>query len=104
MKKYEVSISTHAAGDIQDIARHISSDLHEPVTAERLINNLQSEINELSALPFRFALVTDKALAEKGFRKMPVENYIVFYMVNDKEGVVNVLRVLYGKRDWVSLI
>ena len=30
---------------------------------------------------------------------MPVDNYLVFYSVEESAGTVSVLRVMYGKRD-----
>lgn len=104
MKRYIVSISHHANNDMLDIARYIAFELHEPITAEKLIDKLQEDINGLSAMPARFALVTDNALAEKGIRKMPVENYIVFFKTGEYEGKVSILRVLYSKRDWINLL
>ena len=32
-------------------------------------------------------------------RIMPVDNYLVFYIPQDKEKVVTVIRVMYGRRD-----
>lgn len=42
--------------------------------------------------------------AEKGYRKVTVKNYMIFYMVNENDKTVTVMRVIYGRRDHKNLI
>lgn len=58
----------------------------------------------LSEMPSRHALVTDERLALLGIRKLPVENYIVFYVISETNMVATVVRILYGRRDWEQLL
>lgn len=48
-------------------------------------------------------LVSDDYLAAQGFRKTMVDNYIIFYTVSEKDKTVAVVRILYGRRDWIHL-
>jgi toxin ParE1/3/4 len=104
MKRYTVIVSRHAADDTQDIAHYISSELHEKNTAEKLVEKLYNAMDGLSHMPARFPLITDVAMAEKGIRKLPVENYIVFFKIYENDDTVSVIRVLYNRRDWGNLI
>lgn len=35
----------------------------------------------------------------KGLRKLPVDNFIVFYIATTEDGIVTVIRVMYGGRN-----
>ena len=39
-----------------------------------------------------------------GYRKLVVKNYVVFYLIDEKNKVVEIGRILYGRRDWLSLL
>jgi len=39
-----------------------------------------------------------------GVRKLFVENYIVFYIVDEDKREVHILRILYNRREWQTLL
>ena len=41
---------------------------------------------------------------DSGYRKITVKNYIVFYRVDDKANTIYIMRVIYGRRDYINLI
>ncbi len=102
MSTYAVRFTQPAADDLYEIARYISEDLHEPQTARALVKRIQKAVYELAKLPMRHAIVTDERLAALGIRKMPIESYLVFYMVTEGTRSVMVLRILHGRREWVN--
>jgi len=101
---YEVFITEAAFKDLSDIAFYVSDALQEPDISKRLIGKLKEGMFSLENMPDRNALVTDKYLASKGYRRLLVENYLVFYIVSDDENMVYVSRVLYAKRNWIDLL
>lgn len=104
MSRYSVLITEKAISDMMDITRYISNDLLEPSSADRFLEKFQVTIAGLSTMPKRHELVNDDWLAQRHIRKIFVDNYIIFYTVDDSEFIVYVIRVLYGKRDWINLI
>ena len=68
------------------------------------MEKMKSAIVSLQAMPERHGLVSDKYLAAKGIRMLPVGHYLIFYTVNKAAKEVGIVRVLYGKRDWESLL
>ena len=104
MTEYRVIIETTAASDLRGILRYITGILKEPVTAKRIYVSIKEKITKLDQMPLRFPLVNDDVLAERGIRLMPAENYLVFYVVDEKGSNVHVLRVLYNRRDWRNMI
>ena len=104
MKKYDVLMTDEASNDIRGIADYISSELREPALALKLISRLKDAISSLEDMPQRCSLVADETLAQQGIRKMLVENYIGFYVLDEPKGAVYVIRILYNRRDWKSII
>ncbi|NLK87387.1 MAG: type II toxin-antitoxin system RelE/ParE family toxin [Clostridiaceae bacterium] len=104
MDKYSVEITEPAEYDLLEIKRYISEELYEPKIAERIISNIADAIFELEDMPFRYALVSDERLALCGMRKLIIDNYIVFYIVDERIRTVTIVRVLYVRRNWADLL
>ncbi len=104
MKKYRVLMTEPAANDLQEVVRYIAGELREPTTAQKLVGKIRDAIMSLAEMPSRHPLVADEVLAAKGIRKLPVENYIVFYVVSEEDKTVTVVRILYGRRNWEHLL
>jgi toxin ParE1/3/4 len=104
MKSYKVLMTEPATGDLLATAQYIAKELKEPATAKKLVSKIREAVMSLSDMPSRHALVTDERLALLGIRKLPVENYIVFYVISETNMVVTVVRILYGRRGWEQLL
>lgn len=104
MEHYEVIIHTSARADILNAVKYVSKTLLEPATAHDLLLRFQKEILSLSDMPERYPVVPDKYLASYGLRMTSVGNYLVFFVVRKNERKVDVVRAIYGKRNWIELI
>lgn len=103
MNSYHIVITEPAELDLQGIADYIAKDLREPTTAQRVVTIIGEAIIDLEHLPLRNALVRDERLANQGMRMLIVDSYIVFYVVSEQDKTVIIVRILYGKREWVNL-
>ena len=90
---YSVNISAQADKDIRAIYEYIALMLMSPENANAQLSRLEDRINKLDNLPKRFPKYKNE------IRFMPVDNYLVFYTVEDVSKNVSVLRVMYGKRN-----
>ncbi|MDO9535742.1 MAG: type II toxin-antitoxin system RelE/ParE family toxin [Bacillota bacterium] len=104
MKRYEVFMTEPAVDDLQEITRYISKELKEPAIAQKLVAKIKDAVMGLAEVSSRHALMFDERLAAQGIRKLPLENYIVFYVISEKNMAVTVVRILYGRRDWEHLL
>jgi len=104
MEKFRIDISEPAEGDLRDIVRYISSQLSAPLTALKIMEAIDEAISKLSYLPHGYPLVRDDRLASMGYHKLTIKNYIIFYTINVKEKVVEIERILYGRRDWKNIL
>ncbi|MBU7007868.1 type II toxin-antitoxin system RelE/ParE family toxin [Phosphitispora fastidiosa] len=104
MKTYCLVIAEAAEADLDRIADYISCELKEPITALKQLERIEAAMMALEELPERHSLVQDKYLAAKGMRKLPIDNYLLFYTVNKSKNTINIVRVLHGRRDWESIV
>ena len=104
MTPYSVLISAPAENDLRDIVRYISAQLLAPMTVAKMMDAIEAAIAGLVDMPQKFPLVTDERLATMGYRKFIVKSYIVFYTIDEKSKVVDVIRIVYARRDWLQLL
>lgn len=94
---YNIVYSELSESDLKDIAVYISQKLGQKNTAQRLVRRIIKEIKSLEDMPKRFRLYDRTLFHDLHF--MPVENYIVFYYVNDENSTVYISRIFYAGRD-----
>jgi plasmid stabilization system protein ParE len=93
-----------AQNEMRDIYRYIADDLQNPVAAVRRILLIDEKIQSLKKNPDRFPLVSDGYLASKGYRMIAAKNHLVFFIIREQAKAVSVMRVLYGRRDWLRIL
>ena len=67
------------------------------INAESQLSRLQDEILKLDLMPKSFKLYPKEPWKSKGLRYFPVDNFLIFYLTDNKKKSVNILRVIYGK-------
>jgi toxin ParE1/3/4 len=100
---YEILLTRPAAKDLEGIGLYIAQELHAPQTALYFLEKIDCQIKNLEEMPHRHELISYEELAHKGIRKVTVQNYLIFYSVDEQARRVTILRVLYGRRDWENL-
>ena len=97
--KYKVIYSPLALEDLRSIYLYISETLKAKVAATTQVNAIRKAVRLLQTLPERFVMVDDEDLKRLKMHKMPVKNYVVFYLVDKEKSIVNIVRIFYGGRD-----
>ena len=97
MREYPVKITEKALGDMDGIYEYIAFNLQSPENAMGQYNRIADCVHELGFFPEKFRLVDFEPERSRGLRRMPVDNYSIFYVF--KEELVTVTRVLYSASD-----
>ena len=100
MEKYNVLLYPTAKQDFLEIIDYLNT--LSPEAALRYYDLLTEEISSLSHMPERCPHPRDLALAAKGYRYLIVKDYLVFYVISGN--TVQIRRILYGRRDYQSLL
>lgn len=103
-ENYTVSYSGDALNDLREIYTYIANELLVPETAAGQVGRIRKEVRSLNFMPARYALVEWEPWHSMGMRQLPVNNFIVFYLVNDEVGTVTVVRIFYGGRDIEGIV
>ena len=104
MEKYDVRIVDAAEQDLNQIFGYIADVLHEPEAAARLLLSFREAIDSLHTLPFRQRPLKEEPYSALGVRRLFVGNYIIFYSAVEDNTTVQILRVLYKRREWQALL
>ena len=96
---YKVILSQEAINDIQNIYDYIAFEKQSVINAEAQLSRLQKEITQLDTLPNAFRLYPKEPWHSRGLRYFPIDNYLIFYTVDENNQTVNVLRVIGGQMD-----
>jgi len=104
LEKYNVIIETPAISDIDGIFDYIANVLKEPRIAERICCSIESAVFSLRKSPLWYSVIEWEPFFSKEIRKMPAENYLIFFTVDKELHEVHVLRVMYNRRNWQNLL
>ena len=99
MNQYEICFSGLAKYDLDCIYRYLSECLLTPRAVSNYADAIEGEITgNLSFAPY-YAFVDDARLAGRGYRRMVVKKYLVFFVIDEANNIVNVVRIIHGARD-----
>ena len=101
---YKVIVKEIARDDLRSAVRYIANELKNPSAANRLADEFEKHVLELTEMPERYQLLQDRFLALNQIRAFSVGNYLAFYTVHPETQTVAILRFLYGKRNWMRII
>lgn len=96
---YKIKLSEKAADDLKEIFEHIAFSLKEKQTAINMLALLEERIFSLDEMPGRYRLYEAEPWKSKNLHIMPVKNYLVFYIPDDSNKIVDIVRVIYGSRN-----
>lgn len=83
---------------------YIKNELYNQKAAAGLAKKLHEAIKDLSFFPKKYPVCNDDYLRLWEIRFVPVNNYLLFYIVREDARTVYVLRFLYGRRNWQKIL
>ena len=100
--KYRLKIFPFAREDMESIFAYIAEELKNPTAALGQINAFERAFEDVCAFPESCPLIDNEYVEDKTLRKLVVNNYIAFYRIVD--GEIQVVRVLYGMRNYQGIL
>ena len=96
---FDVSYSAEARQDLRDIYEYIAYELLVPETAARQAERIMKAARSLEQIPMRYRLYEGEPWHSQGLRVLPVDNYLVFYLPDETNATVSIIRIMYGGRE-----
>lgn len=102
--KWRVILTPQFEQDFRGIYDYLYGVLLVPDTAKKTAKKLLAAVEGLDELPCRFPIVDIEPWKNRGLRKMPIDNFVVFYYPNEAACEVVVFHVFYGGRSIDELL
>ena len=99
-----MKLTAQAIGQIEETVQYISRTLLEPEIAQKWVDTLQREIEKLDSIPSRYPLTEEEPWHTKGIHKMPIKNFLVYYLIDEEKQTVWITAVIYGRRDQLAAL
>ena len=99
MDEYKIKVTRQAKEHLAIVREYIATELKESIIAKRILELLKSEMMSLQTMPYRVKLIGEQPWCELGFRRIRVKNYYVYFCVDESRKEVQILAVIYVRRD-----
>jgi len=97
---YRIRIYPSAENDFLEIRDYFTNKLK--TSPNKLFKKFFDSLDLLESNPLIHPLLTDTYLHQLGYRMYPIDNFLVFYVIENDE--IQIHRFLYGKRDYLLIL
>lgn len=104
MRKYVVEVSKTAEEDLENIILYIRNELAGDIIADKYKIMFKQELLNLESIAGAMPVLDEKLTGYVNIRKINVKNYIIFYIINEVENKVSVLRIGHVFMDWEKFL
>ena len=102
--EYYVKITKQAKAQLREIRDYIAKELLAPDAAKNMLKLLASEMASLSKMPKRARLIDEEPWRSEGVRVKAVRNYLIYFWIDEENMAVQIIAVIYAKRDQISAL
>lgn len=102
--EYKILRTDKADEQLRDIIFYIAEDSGSVDIALNYLDKLENAISNLSIFPNSGSTPRYATLRRQGYKVLIVEQYLVFYKVNDTSKTVIIYAVVDGRREYKNLI
>ncbi|EID85993.1 addiction module toxin, RelE/StbE family [Treponema sp. JC4] len=96
---YIIEYLSDALEDLKEITSYITNNLQNPSAAKKNYMEIIAEIESLSDFPYSAPIYYPLRPLKKEYRKLLVNNYLIFYWVCEKAKTVTIARIIYARRN-----
>lgn len=101
---WNIYVTEEAEEDLISAVDYIDSVLKNPIAATRLIEEAEKQFQLLSINATLNPIISDEVLKSWKIRFIKVNNYLAFYRTDEVTKTVYIIRFLYGKSNWNSIL
>jgi plasmid stabilization system protein ParE len=90
---YRVVFLDEATQDIDDITEYLSQFYAN--TARKFFDKMKKHVGNLEIMPYMYPVYEDDSF----FHRVVIDDYLLFYSVDEKQSLVTVHRIFHSKMD-----
>ena len=102
--RYKVIIEKYAKEDIISIFNYISNTLLNRAAAVSFIQKIENKFAAISFFPKSAPFINNEYIDNKNIRKLCIDNYIAFYLVDEANKIVRIIRVISGLSNFIEVL
>ena len=99
---YKLEYLKTALDDISQIISYIKDTLCNKTAAISLLKNILKVSDKLTVFPYSYPVYTPIRKLKYEYRKLVIQNYIMFYYINESTKTVTISRVVYARSDYIK--
>ena len=99
LDKYKVKINPKAIRELDSIYQYIANEKLAPENAKGQIDRIKKAILNLDSFPESHQERNEGRYAEKGYRQLLIDNYIIIFRIDETCKVVYVVTIQYQGRN-----
>lgn len=103
MTEFKIIYSKAAITELRNIYQYIALNLSEPEIAKGQVDRIRKAVYSLDYMPERYVRVYPELL-NKNIRKFTVDNYVIYYEVDNNNKKVMILHILNGRQNADKII
>ena len=97
--EYSYKFTGKAVNDLESVIRYIRDELLNPTAATAFFSKIFESIDNLRSFPLSEMLVENEFFQDKDIRRVVVDNYIMYYLADEAQREIIIVRIVYGKRN-----
>ena len=101
---WNIHITQEATQDLISVADYIDYVLKNPIAADNLIDEAENRFQDLSTDAELHQTISDGVIQSWGIRFIKIKNYLAFYTIDQETNSVYIVRFLYEKSNWKSIL
>lgn len=98
----KILLSPEAQNDLHEIRRYITEELRNPAAADNTLGKIIKRIRTLADFPQGGSPLSAVVHFETLSRFLVCGNYLAFYRIDEDNVFID--RILYGRRDYLSIL
>jgi plasmid stabilization system protein ParE len=103
-KEYDFELTEIAESDIDEAFEYIAEILDNPDAASALVEELEIQISGICKKPESGRIVKNDFLRRNDIWRFLVKNYIAYYIIDDENEKIVILRFIYSGRNQDNIV
>ena len=99
---FKVEFTEQCIEEMTEIYEYISNNLKASKAAQRLINDMNAKVMELSNNPELYIKIGKVDRLKREYHRIVIRNYVVLYTVDYDKMKVYISRMIYGRRNYLN--
>ena len=102
--EFRVIYSPAAMDDLRAISSYFKYELKAPQATKNQTGRIRKQVRSLNSMQGRYSKVDWEPWASMGMHHLPVDNYVIYYSVDNEQQIVAIVRIFYGGRDIKGIV